>query len=237
MSLFSFDSPFMSFLGKACEYMIISLICALCCIPVITAGAAFTAQYYVGMKLIRGEDTPFFKAYFKSFKENFKQATIIWLIELVIGAFFAWDWYLIVHNGADNYNMTLRVLLLIVTLYFVMASIAIFALIARFQMTIKEAIRGALAYTYVNVPRMLLILVLTVFPTVASFKYFNWLMAIWPVGSAAALYIISYHFAKSFKKLENRVLGIEDEEEASEESEGSENDETHENDNKEETDN
>ena len=30
-------------------------------------------------------------------------------------------------------------------------------------------------------------------------------MAIWPVGTAAALYIISYNYLKSFKKLELRV--------------------------------
>ena len=52
---------------------------------------------------------------------------------------------------------------------------------------------------------MLFVLVLTVFPTIASLKYPNWLMAIWPVGTAAALYIISYNYLKSFKKLELRV--------------------------------
>lgn len=212
----------MAFLGKACEYMIVSLLCLVCCLPIVTIGAAFTAQYYVGMKLVRGEDTPFFRAYFRSFRDNFKQATVIWLAELVIGSFLAWDWYLIINNGGENYNMVLKVLLLILTVFFIMASIAVFALIARFEMSVKEAIKGAVAYTYVNVPRMLLILLLTAFPTVASIKYSNWLMAIWPVGSAAALYIISYHFAKTFKKLENRVLGIEEEDESKEETEADE---------------
>lgn len=210
MGLFSFDSPFMHLLGKACEYMIVSLLCALFCIPIITVGAAVTAQYYVGMKLVRGEDTPFFRAYLKSFKDNFKQSTLIWIIELIIGSVLAYDWYLIVKNGVSNYNQVLLLLLVVLTLYLAMTFVAIFALIARFDMTTKEAIKGALAYTYVNIPRMLFVLVLIAFPIVGSLKYPNWLMAIWPVGSAAALYIISYHFAKSFKKLEHRVLGIED---------------------------
>lgn len=216
MGFFNFDSPFMNLLTKAAEYMIISLLCALFCVPIITAGAAITAQYYVGMKLIRGEDTPFFRAYMTSFKENFKQSTVIWIVELLIGVFFAYDWYLIVTNGVSKYNQILLILLLVVTLYFVLAGIAVFALIARFEMTTKEAIKGALVYTYVNIPRMLFVLVLTIFPTAASFKYPNWLAAIWPVGSAAALYIISYHFSKSFKKLELRVQGIDDEENANE---------------------
>lgn len=197
MGLFSFDSPFMSALGKAAEYMIVSLLTLLFSIPIVTAGAAFTAQYYVGMKLVRGEDVPFFRGYIKSFKENFKQSTTIWIIELVVAALLTVDWYLIIKVGGENFNQVFKILLLVITVYLAMAGIAVFALIARFEMTTKEAIKGALAYTYVNVPRMLFVVILTVFPTVASIKYFNWLVAIWPVGSAACLYIISFNFVKS----------------------------------------
>lgn len=212
MNIFSFDSPFMEFMTRAVEYMLVSLLCLLCCIPVITVGAAFTAQYYVGMKLIRGEEVPFFRGFFKSFKENFRQATIIWLIELLVAAFFAVDWYLIYKMGGENFNQILKILLGIVCLFFVMASIAVFALLARFEMTVIDALKGAFAYTYVNIPRMLFVLVLTIVPSVAAFKYFNWLVAVWPIASAACLYIISYNFNKSFRKLELRVLG-EDEQE------------------------
>ena len=210
MNIFSFDSPFMEFLTRAVEYMLVSLLCLVCCIPVITVGAAFTAQYYVGMKLIRGEEVPFFRGYFKSFKENFKQATVIWLIEILLAAFFAFDWYLIYKMGGENFNQIFKILLGIVCLFFVMASIAVFALLARFEMTVIDALKGAFAYTYVNIPRMLLVLVMTIVPSAAAFKYFNWLVAVWPIASAACLYIISYNFNKSFKKLELRVLGEDD---------------------------
>ena len=212
MGLFEFDSPFMSFLTKVVEYMLVCLLCLLFSIPIFTTGAAITASYYVGMKLIRGEDNGFFRSFIKGFKENFKQSTTIWIIELLVGCFLAYDWFLIYKNGAENYNKTLMILLLVLSLYFLMASLAIFALIARFSMSTKEAIKGALAYTYVNIPRMLFVLILTAFPTVASIKYVNWLMAIWPIGSAACLYIISYNFSKSFKKLELHVQGLDEEE-------------------------
>ena len=212
MNLFEFDSPFMSFMTKAVEYMIVSLLCLLFSLPIFTAGAALTASYYVGMKLIRGEDGSFFKSYIKGFKDNFKQSTIIWLGELIVGCFLAYDWFLIYKNGVENYNKILMILLLVLTLYFLMSSLVIFALVARFSMTTKEAIKGALAYTYVNIPRMLFVLILTAFPTAASIKHIDWLMAIWPVGSAACLYIISYNYSKSFKKLELHVQGVDEEE-------------------------
>ncbi|MBS7305632.1 MAG: YesL family protein, partial [Lachnospiraceae bacterium] len=188
MDFFSFDSPFMSFLTKASEYMLVGLLCLLFSLPVITAGAAITAGYYVGMKLLRDEDAGFFKSFIKGFKENFKQSTVIWIIELLVGCFLSYDWYLIYKNGFENYNRIFVILLAVVTVFLAMAFLAVFALVARFKMSTKEAIKGAIAYTYINVPRMLFVLVLTVFPTIASLKYPNWLMAIWPVGTAAALY-------------------------------------------------
>lgn len=211
MGFFDFDSPFMNFLTTAVEYMLVSLLCVLFSLPIFTAGAAITSSYYVGMKIIRGEESGFFKSYIKGFKENFKQSTVIWLIELAVGCFLAYDWFLIYKNGIENYNRVLIILLLIVTVYFVFAALAIFALIARFEMSTKEAVKGALAYTYVNIPRMFFILILTILPTVASIKYPSWLMAIWPIGSAACLYIISYNYSKSFKKLELHVQGLDEE--------------------------
>lgn len=216
MGIFNFDSPFMSFLGKAVEYMLVSILCLIFCIPIITIGAAVTAEFYVGMRLVRGEDTPFFRAYIKSFKENFRQSTVVWIIEMLVGGFLAFDWYLIYKMGGDNFNQIFKILLIIVTLYVVLAGIAVFALLARFEMATIEAIKGALAYTYVNIPRMILVLVLLIFPFAASFRHFDWLMALWPVGSAASLYVISYNFVTSFKKLELRVQGIEEEDETKE---------------------
>ena len=52
------------------------------CIPIITIGAAFTALYTVTNKMVNNEEGPIHQTYIKAFKENFKPATIIWLIDL-----------------------------------------------------------------------------------------------------------------------------------------------------------
>ena len=82
MKLFNLDSPVMVFLSKVANLMILNVLTIICCIPIFTAGAAITALYYVTIKMARGDDPYIIKGYFKSFKENFKQATIIWLIML-----------------------------------------------------------------------------------------------------------------------------------------------------------
>lgn len=53
--------------------------------PVVTAGAAFAGLYRTMLKMLRSKDAinPF-KEFWKGFKENFKQATITWLIALIL---------------------------------------------------------------------------------------------------------------------------------------------------------
>ena len=84
MNIFRFESPVMQFIGKVADFILLNLLTLVCSLPIITFGAAYTAKYYVSMKIIRGEEGTLFKAYFKSFKENFKQATLIWIIQLVV---------------------------------------------------------------------------------------------------------------------------------------------------------
>lgn len=57
-------------------------------IPIVTAGASFAALYYTMLKVLRGEDelNPF-RTFWKGFRENFKQATIAWLILLALAVF------------------------------------------------------------------------------------------------------------------------------------------------------
>ena len=83
--IFDMNNKFFSFMSKVADLCILNIICVVCCIPVITAGASITAMYYVTLKMVRNEEAYIVRSFFKSFKQNFKQATIINLIMLLIG--------------------------------------------------------------------------------------------------------------------------------------------------------
>jgi len=84
MGFLSIDSPIMRFLGKIADLMIVNVLTIICSIPIFTIGPALTAAHYVCLKIVRKEEGYVIKNYFKAFKENFKQATVIWLILLAI---------------------------------------------------------------------------------------------------------------------------------------------------------
>lgn len=92
-SFFNYDNPVWRFIGKFFDIMVLNLLWCICSIPIFTIGASTTAVYYVTLKLVRDEEDGTFRSFFKSFKENFKQAAAIWLILLAAGLIIGFDLY------------------------------------------------------------------------------------------------------------------------------------------------
>ena len=71
-------------MGKLADLILLNLLFIICCIPIVTIGASITAMYYVTLKMVRNEESYLFRSFFKSFKQNLKQSTVIWLILLAV---------------------------------------------------------------------------------------------------------------------------------------------------------
>lgn len=54
--LFDLDSPLIRVLNKVADLMWINILTVICCIPIITAGAALTSAHYVALKMLRNEE-------------------------------------------------------------------------------------------------------------------------------------------------------------------------------------
>ena len=77
-SFFDLDNPFIQFLNRLTDVVILNVICLICCIPIVTIGTSITALHYVTMKMARNEEGYIVRDFFKSFRENFRQSAIIW---------------------------------------------------------------------------------------------------------------------------------------------------------------
>ena len=160
MKLFNLDSPVMVFLSKVANLMILNVLTIICCIPIFTAGAAITALYYVTIKMARGDDPYIIKGYFKSFKENFKQATIIWLIMLVILAIIAVDWRVTLVMMTGNSAKIMKTVLFIVSFLLLLTGLYIFPVLSRFDNTVKNTFRNAFLISFMNLPKSVLIVII-----------------------------------------------------------------------------
>jgi uncharacterized membrane protein YesL len=85
--LFSYDSPVSQALFKFCWACCLGAVWLVCSLPVFTLGASTTALYAVSIKLIREtEGTSIVRQFWRAFRENFRQATQLWLMFLAAGA-------------------------------------------------------------------------------------------------------------------------------------------------------
>ena len=142
---FNPDNPVMRFITKIANSVYLNILWFICSLPVFTIGASTTALFYVTLKMAKNEEGNITAAFFHSFKENFKQATKIWLILLAAGIVFALDGYIFYHMRFDSLLWTLGTAIFMVALAaYAMILMYIFPLMARFENTIWAMFKNSL---------------------------------------------------------------------------------------------
>ncbi len=129
-------------LGVIANLMGLNILTLVCCIPIVTAGASFTAMHYVLLKIVRGEEGYIIKDFFKSFKENFFQATIIWIIVAAVYVALFLDWRIIRMQG-DQFSGALIIALYAAILIVYLFSLYIFPVLSRYKNTIMGTFKMA----------------------------------------------------------------------------------------------
>ena len=201
--VFNFEGPLFNFLSRLADLFWLNLLYILCCIPVITAGAATTALYYVTLKMVKDEEGYITKSYFKAFKDNFVQATVIWIIFLVIAAVMFMD--LRIANGgnvADIFNDSAVSNVVIVSvgvmiIVLLMTGTYVFPLLAQFDNTVKNTIKNAFLLSIRHLPYTFLMIVIAAIPVVLIWFSPALLLLVLIMFSAIA-YINSKFFNRIF---------------------------------------
>ena len=149
MKFFSYESKFSQLLLKLCRACYLNLLWFLCSIPIITIGASTTALYYASLKIVRDEDNHVGAQFFRSFRENFRQATVIWLILLGLGLFLGADGYIVYHLRQSSlgpagvlWTLVLAVLIAAAVVY-VIVLLHVFPLLASVSNTNTAMLKNA----------------------------------------------------------------------------------------------
>lgn len=149
MKFFSYESKFSQLLLKLCYACYLNLLWFVCSIPIVTIGASTTALYYAALKVVRDEDSHVGAAFFRSFRQNFRQATVLWLILLGVGAFLGLDGYILYHlrqtsSGTMAVLWTLILAMVIaVGVVYVIVLEYVFPLLASVSNTNKAMLKNA----------------------------------------------------------------------------------------------
>lgn len=140
------DSKFMFYANKASDLMGLNLLMLLFCLPVFTLGPSVTAMHYVLLKILRDElEEGVIRTFWKAFRSNFKQATLLWLIYLPIGLLLGLD-LLLFHKGLFSLPQILKYFLIALLVVWLLNLNWALILQSRYYNPVKITLRNALLF-------------------------------------------------------------------------------------------
>lgn len=202
MRIFNLDSPFMQFLTKVANLMILNMLVLVCSLPLITGGASMTAMYYVTLKMAKGEEPYIIKGFFKSFKENFRQATAIWVILLAVTALIAADWSIIIHGMEGRSAQFMKIVMFVISVFLALTALYVFPVLSRFENTVKQTIKNSFLMSILNLPKSILIVIVHLLPVGLILISVSMVPVVFLLGLSVAAYLSSKLYVKIFKRFE-----------------------------------
>ncbi len=159
-SLFDPDSAFSRGMERVWSLVVLNVLWLLCSLPLVTLGASSTALYAVLGKMLEGEDDHVARRFFRAWRENWKQATPVWLVLLAVIALCGFDLWIAAANDRFLWELLAVAALQLVG----MELTFVFPLMARYENTRRNHMKNALLVALGNVPRMLLAWLLWALP-------------------------------------------------------------------------
>ncbi len=201
-SFFNMDNAFWRALNRIADLMILNIIFLLTCIPIVTIGAALTGLNYVTLKLRDGSEGYITRTYFKSFRENFRQATIIWLLFLIVGIILVLD-YLILRNGTGTLVKVMQVGIYVFAFVYLMVFLYVFPVLSRFVNTIGQTLKNSLIMAIADFPRTLALIGISAAAWLVTFlnsTTIMWGILVWIMIGFALLSYLQMYFMKTILK-------------------------------------
>ncbi len=142
---FNYDNPIWRFVGRLGDMILLNVLWILCSLPIVTIGASTTALYYCTLKIVRNEDDGDIKMFFRSFKLNFKQATIIWIpmLLLIMLLVFDFNFFGSVLAGAGVTRILLQGITIAMMVIWIFVFTYVWPLLSRFDNTVKNTVTNA----------------------------------------------------------------------------------------------
>ena len=217
MSIFNMDGPLFRFLNKMADLCILNLVFIVCCLPVITIGASLTALYAVTLKMSRDQEGYMARSFFKAFKDNFKQATIIWIPSLLLLFVMLADIRIYSSSNAGKYQpLLVGVYLLFVLILFLL--VFAFPVLAKFKNTTGNIVKNSFLMGIGSFQWTICVLIILILPPVLtlmlprslSFVYMLWLLFGFALEALLASYIFDYKIFPKYIKEEISESSEED---------------------------
>lgn len=202
--LFNPENKFWNFFAKLADVACMSILWIICCIPIITVGAATASFYGFTMHQVSETEGGIWKSFWSGVKTNFKKGTILWGIEVAVLLFLTYDLFAAwQYFTLSTSTISLLVLSFCTCISLILLSMLqyIYPLLAVFHFPIKKILSNSFIIAMGNLPVTITLFVLFGLVLVGCY-YLSGLFFFW-IG----LYIFfsSYFITGVFKKYTGEI--------------------------------
>ncbi len=213
--MFDPDGPLMTALGKFADIVLCNLMFCVFSLPVFTIGASLTALYSCMQELVYEEDrqdVPIFRSFWLAFRQNFRQATVLWLIFL-LGALFLGAYYWTVQFLADGFAKIYQTTFYVLVLVYCLEYLYVFPLQARYVNSVKNTLKNAFLLGIAALPWTVLSLLVVIAAIYISFvmnpAMIDFFLYIWAAcGFGIIAYLQTFFIRKAFQKISKEAVPV-----------------------------
>lgn len=184
-----------------CNFIALNVVFLITCIPLFTIGAALEALYRVMMQEARGEYGYLVRPYLREFKEDFFRSTKAYLLLVVLGFVFSFNFFFWRAYGGV-FGCVVSVLFGLGGILILLSGLYTFPLLARFEASWVQTLRNSLGIALSHPQKTLLMLLIDVIGCVVGYYLPPMRILFLLFGFAFLCYLKSFLFAKVFKQYE-----------------------------------
>lgn len=158
MKFFSVDSPLYRFLCKFLDVLKLNFLWLLFSLPIVTIGASTVAAMSVALKMTDDEEGYIGKGFIKAFKENWKQATVLWGITVVAAYAVYLDFQLF--EAVEGNPMVFLIVGIVSAALVIVSLLYSYPLLARYENTLFHTIQNSIDISKQYFGRTLLLVII-----------------------------------------------------------------------------
>lgn len=163
------DSKFMSILTRIGELVILNICYLVCCVPIVTIGAATAGLYTVCFRFGTTRERHILSGFFRAFRDNLKQGIVLWLLELLVCVFSCYFALLFFSMGGGIHFAFIPFLVLLALCLVVFGYV--FPLLSQFENTAFQTLKNAAILSLGYLPRSLCVAAVNLLPLILLLFY------------------------------------------------------------------
>ena len=203
MSFFSVDGPLYRFISRFWDMIKLNFLWLLCSLPIVTMGASTAAAFSITLKMVDEHEGYIAKDFFKAFKSNLKQGSMMGILFLIaiVALWLDFQFFNLLDTNPVIFLIMGFVGIFIVTLTFLYA----FPLLARYQNSIINTMKNSFDISIRYFVRTLLLIFVLIFEVLIC-MWNEWTLIVGVLIGPACIFLTISGFAlRFFRELEKEA--------------------------------